>query len=527
MAQELSTVVLPSENELAEALLNGEIDSAQYEILLEIIEHGIDSTNSYLLDEVPNLFYIPTSMGTFTTDLEIQQQQPFQFSMPLSTGKTVYFNHRYTRNLTESSKSGYLSTTRVLLGRNWRLSFQIRRDKTGRERFTERTIAYINKKGVIREMKLGSFKTRWGLGTIMGYHGKLFDYSERLDFESFLFPDYGAFNGFYGSVKIAGTEGRTLLAVSRNEKYNLISAGTMLSRNLMKNTVGGVILGINRMENRSRQIPFIDRKLALYVRHTYSAGYSGLESTRQFGDGGGAMAVVGEGRHHISRMEFKYAAWWYADRYIDITGGSKATNIRNTVTIDEIDFTLSNKRAGQKGVMVKTVVHPLERWELYNAVLVTRLNRDTGNTEYLAGLGTKVSSVLTLNGDYLARLKERSGTKNQTDIAVHRFRIESKISFNSLSMRIYFAYNIDKNKDDYYSFFTGFKYRKAGLETFEIWSNLERIEPDLIRYWYLYMKTTQNLFRNFALSVKIGNAYRRNAVNKNLTTFSAELKTVL
>lgn len=527
MAQELSTMVLPSEDELAEALLSGEIDSAQYEILLEIIEHGIDSTTSYLLDEVPNLFYIPTSLGTFTPDLEIQQQQPFQFSLPWLTDKTVYFNQRYTRNLNESSKSGYLSTTRVLLSRYWRLSFQIRRDKTGRERFTERTISYVNNKGVIRELKLGSFKTRWGLGTIMGYHGKLFDYSERLDFESFLFPDYGAFNGFYGSVKIAGTEGRTLVAVSRDEKYNLISAGTMLSRNLTKNTTGGVILGINRMENRSGLAAFVDRKLALYVRHSYSTGYTSVEGSRQFGDGGGAMAIVGEGRHHISRMEFKYAAWQYADRYIDFTGGSKATNIRNTVTIDEIEFTMSNKRAGQKGVMVKTIVHPLERWELYNALLVARLNRDTGNTEYLAGLGTKVSSVLTLNGDYLARLRERSGTKNETDIAVHRFRMESKLSFNNLSVRIYIAYNIDKNKKDYYSFFSGFKYRKAGLETFEIWSNMERIEPDLIQYWYLYMKTTQNLFRNLALSVKVGNAYRRNAANKNLTTFSVELKAVL
>ena len=237
--------------------------------------------------------------------------------------------------------------------------------------------------------------------------------------------------------------------------------------------------------------------------------------------------MVVEGRHHFGLAEIKYAGWSYDVRFLDFTAGSKAAYLTNHIVFPELEYDLANKRAGQKGIMVKTVVRPFVNCEFYNSLLIAARNRDTSNTEYLVGLSGRMTKNFELSGDFLTRSRKRTVSTGAADSDRRRFRVESRFVFNSLSSRIYIAYNNDGEEGDFVSFFVGLKYRAAGLENFEIWSNMERIENSLIRYWYVYMKTTQRVFNNVSLSFKLGNAYRRGTETENQTMVTAELKAVI
>lgn len=95
-AQELSTVVFPSEDEILEALRAGEIDYYQYQILMELSQYGIDADDLYLLDEIPNLWHIGDVRGD-TVSLESEQQAMFVGTRDAGKGLgeqfvTVIFN---------------------------------------------------------------------------------------------------------------------------------------------------------------------------------------------------------------------------------------------------------------------------------------------------------------------------------------------------------------------------------------------------------------------------------------------------
>ncbi|MBN1213425.1 MAG: hypothetical protein JXA92_12710 [candidate division Zixibacteria bacterium] len=512
---------------MAEALRNGEIDSVRYFLLLEIIENGIDSTNRYLLDEVPNLFYVRTSQESFTPALEGRQTEPFESLSSRRAERTGYLDHKFYCNLEERTATAYSSTLDVNLNRHWRINLRTRRDKSGCERITGRSVVWSSKKGILRQLAFGSFNERWGLGTVFGYHGKILTFSEKLGTESFLYPDYGGYNGLCGIVELASWEGRGLVSFNRDVSHSLLSMGTMLAWRPSKNITAGGIWGFNRLENRPLDSGLNDIKLGIYLKGAYAGGYSSVEISDQLGENSNAFALVTEGRHHFGKAEIKYAGWRYDDNFLDFTAGSKAAYLINYLEFPMVAYDLANKRAGQKGLLIKTVVRPFLNCEFYNSLLLAARNRDTVNTEYLVGLSGRITSKFELSGDYLTRLKERTVSSDRADSERRRFRIESRFVFNSLSARMFIAYNIDKEQSDGVSFFAGLKYRSAGLENLEIWSNMERIENGRIQYWYIYIKTTQRVLDNVSVSVKLGNAFRRGSDIENQSALTAELKAVI
>ena len=82
-AQDLSTEIFPSEDELYQALLTGELSYRQYLILQEISQHGLDSSNIHLLDQIPNLSFFGIDTLSLRTSLEDEQQTPFETTSTL------------------------------------------------------------------------------------------------------------------------------------------------------------------------------------------------------------------------------------------------------------------------------------------------------------------------------------------------------------------------------------------------------------------------------------------------------------
>ena len=197
-SQELSTEIFPSEDEIYQALRSGEISYRQYLTLQEIAAHGLDSSNIHLLDEIPNLTFFVLDTNSMATSLEIEQETPFKTEQEKQTrAKQIggAIQHRYYRIAEEDGRSKYGTSARIDIGDNVTADIKLRREYSGRERVTSRTVAYKSRAGVVKEILLGNFSKRYGMGTVVGYRGKLLGYSSTIDSESWLFPDNGGFNG--------------------------------------------------------------------------------------------------------------------------------------------------------------------------------------------------------------------------------------------------------------------------------------------------------------------------------------------
>ena len=132
--QTLSTEVFSSEDELYEAFLLGDLSYHEYLELRELIVHGVGYHNRYLLDEIPNLIYIDTSVAESITPLKIEQKAGFVDQPSQATDHGLILTYRYFRGLEDQARSGYRLGTKFDLNRHWRGSARIHREYSQRER---------------------------------------------------------------------------------------------------------------------------------------------------------------------------------------------------------------------------------------------------------------------------------------------------------------------------------------------------------------------------------------------------------
>lgn len=513
----------PSEDELLEALRLGEIDFRQYLILQEVIVHGIDSADYHLLDEIPNLSFFLTNQKSMATSLE--KEQAASFSKPADkTGRTEgTFGYQYYQELEQEGQARYRNSVLLHFRNHFEVAFKLHREFSGRERFVSRWLAYKNTTGRLKEVRLGSFSQRLGLGTIFGYRGKLLEFSDELDEESFLFPDYGGYNGVYSRLGFNRVEIEALSSVNRDANHALISAGGMVS--LAKSPLRpGVIVGVSYLKNRNTGKRFHDINYGFSSRYRYYDSYLSFELCAQGGERSSWGGFVAEGRHHFGLAEIKYAGWVYDDNYLDLTGGSKAGNLHHTDTLDKVDLVYSDKRSGQEGGMLKSIVLLNKELEMVNSLMYAGRNRDTANFQFLSGLVKKLNQRIEIRLDYLNKTKKR--VQDKID---RRTRIETRIRTGNMSARSYITHNTKSGRSDHVSLFLNFRYRSAKVGSVEIWSNLARfdLKDAVIDYWYAYVKSEQQVFSSLTAAVKMSHRYDRSSEQKHYTVVSLEVNTGL
>lgn len=520
-SQEPSTSVYPSEDELLEALRLGEIDYSQYLILQEIIVHGIDSTNIHLLDEIPNLSFFLTGPKSLVTSLEKEQKAGFFKPAPRTGRPAGTFGYKYYQELEQEGRAQYRSSGRFRLNDHFEAAFKLHREYTGLERFVRRRLIYKNRQGRLKELVLGNISRRLGAGTIFGYRGKLLGFSGQLDGESFLFPDYGGYNGLYTRVKFNHVETEALTSINRDGDHTLISAGGMVSLTKLP-LRPGVIIGVSRLKNRKTGERLEDVKYGLFSRYHYGDSYLSFELCGQTGEQASWGGFVTEGRHRFRGAEVRYAGWVYADAYIDLSGGSKTGNLYHVATLDAVDFSYSEKRSGQEGGMLKSIVLLAGDFEMINSILYAGRNRDTANVEFLSGLVRRSSRGCEIRLDYLNKMKKRE--HNEFD---QWMRLETRIRTGNLSARSYIAYNTKSSRDDYVSLFVNLKYRSPKVGLIEMWSNLARFDlrDAVIDYWYAYIKSEQQLFMDVTAAMKLSHSYSRSG--KHRTVILLELRAAI
>ena len=527
-AQELSTFVYPSEDELEEAFHNGEIDFIQLVTLQEIIRFGIDSSKLYLLDEIPNLSYFADGRLFPAIKTDSEQESPFlakEIGNKLVTGRV---SHSYSQRLETDGDSRYRTSGQVSLGENLNMAFRLHKEYSGGERFVYRTLEYRQKKSVIRQVTVGNYSTRLGLGSIVGYRGKILDYADEINSESMAFPDYGGYNGLNLRTKNSSFESELLLSINRDQDHSVrtIAGEFGLSG---RRFVPAFIASMTNLKERATDYSIGDFKYGVNIESKYTSGYNRVELSAQAGEEDSFGAALTEGKHLFNQAEINYALWYYDDKYLDITGGSKAAAVRETVNLPEVNFSYSDKRRGQTGGLIKTIVELTESVDLANSLIYANKNEDDYNFEFLSAIEKQFSANWQLRLDHVSRSRHRLQSATETEEISRRSRVEIRYQNPTLYVRTYAAYQSKSGEGDYLSLFANCLYKSRDFGDMSLWLNIGKYQIDdgTLVYWYGFLENRQKLFDNVNTLAKISHSYREGHADEHVSTFSIGLEITL
>lgn len=525
-AQDLSTEVYTSEDELYEALLNSELSLQQYQVLRDAILEGVGLFKYHLLDEIPNLSHFLEVGSPLSTALQAEQLAPFKPMVEIGRRSFGEFTYRYRYDLDQEKPSQYFGSMRVSRGRIAAYG-ALHREQGGDERVINRYMEYRNPSGVVREIRVGSFTRRLGMGTAFGHRGKLLNFAGRIDDESFLFPDFGGYNGVYSEIHSGRAKVQLLSSFSRDTDHSLSTAAGMLTYRF-RSWRSGLIVGVNHLRNRHTDASLHDVKIALPMRYRYKGGYVSLETCAQAGHDRGWSGVQVEGRHRFRTAEIKYAGWSYADRYLDLSGGSKTGRSLRKRYLEDVDFELNDKRSGHAGGMFKTIVLMTEQMQLVNAMLYSAQHRDSADFQLLSGLLRENEKGASWRLDHLVKSRRRTVGAAITSITSHSTRLEIRFTAGQTALRSYIAYNTSSDRSDYVSLFVRLDYHSQALGRLQVWSNLARFDARnrMVDYWYLFVRNEQPLAEGVLVAVKMSRSYNRDAGAKHRTQLSLEVKAI-
>ena len=524
-AQELSTDVYPSEDDLLEALRRGDIDQERYDILREILREGIDQPSRYLFNEIPNLAGEERA-DTALPRLAAEQAEAFTAKRPPAPRLAV--RHRYAQEIERSGRGSYRTTVSGRLGPHLDGAVRLERTVSGRERVVGRMIRWRPERGVICEAAVGSLARRLGLGTVAGYRGKILGSSPRLDGESVRYPDYGGQNGGYVRALAGRWQAEALVSHTRDGEFTLLSAAVAVARRCGKVRAAS-IAGINRLRSRVRGEPRSDVKYAGLLEYAYGNGRIAAEAAGQAGVRSAFGAVVFEGRHRLTGAEIRYCGWHYDRDYVDLAGGSAGGTIAARDSIPGPAFAFSSRRTGNTGATVRTEAALTARVALETGVAGSIRSSDTLRGEVLAGLIAAASRALQVRADHLERLTRTRESLYDRDAVVRRTRAEVRYGRAALAVRTYVGYTVRSGAADSWNWFARLRYRSARVGDLEIWANLGTISPARrqIDYAYGYVQLRQMIGEAVAIAVKIAQRYSRGADDPHRTTVALEAEAVL
>lgn len=527
-AQDLSTSVFPSEDELYEAYALGELDYQQLVRLLEIACHQVDESNAHLLDEIPNLSYFGMARDTSGTQLETRQAEAFvqEPRLPQRANPTrLNYRHRYNQTANGEERSWYRSVVRIDYGTELSADLKIRRELSGNERIVGRGLTLRPNSGLLRELRLGNFSRRLGLGTIVGYRGKVLDRATSIDTETFLFPDYGGQNGLYGRLQFNRLDLQSLVSVERDRSYRITSSAVMVSID-GKKLRPGLIVSHNSVLNRVTAQRISLTKVGVIGEYRYDGGFSNVELSTQVGYHDSPAAIVSEGRHRWRGATVRYAFWAYDSDNVDLSGGSKTGGLRRTVTLEETELEFTSRRSGQRGGLLKTSIPLGKDWRLNSGFLWASLNTDTAEVQWLPALSYKPGSDVTVTVDQLYKRKWRQGTGLDNDTLLSKTRLETVVERGNWRTRSFVIWNRRTGCDDYLTVALDQRFQSDEIGQFDLRLRLEKIDhrSGRVDYWSGFIKNSIYLLENVELSIKLSHIFHRNIEERHRTVLSIDLE---
>ena len=528
---DLSLMVLESEEEIINAYENGEISYSQMILLMEIKEGGITPDNFHLLDDIPNLSFFIRENPALKTELYSEQLSSF-IEQPLSKSSTKNYGgsikYTFYQNIEDDPETRYHSNLKYNYNNRFSFDGRVRKDYSGAERITYRSFKYDANDGFINELIFGNFTKRFGLGTVIGHRGKLLGYSKQYNSESLLFPDYGGYNGVYTKTGNDNYIMQSLFSHNRDLDFSLSTYANMITRKHNK-IQPSLIVGINRIKNRETGESYNDIKFALSSTYRYKNGYNTIEITSQNNQIKSLAAFITEGKHRFRQAEIKYAGWVYDDELIDLSIGSKYVYLPSEDTLDNVDFTYTGRRAGQKGMLFKTDIALDESMKLSSNILFASKNSDSLDVQHATILSKQISTNYHLSINHLSKFKKRVKNSATFETTKRQTTIELRYKNNNVYWRNSIGYSTETDKPDYVSLLTTFLLNLAGRDTFEIWLNIRKIDLNRkqLEYWNGFVRFENLLANNLKMAFKLSQTYNKYSDKRYNTVISFELNIIL
>ncbi|MBI5266070.1 MAG: hypothetical protein HY851_02445 [candidate division Zixibacteria bacterium] len=516
-AQEVSTEVLPSEDELLDALINGEIEYDVYLTLTDLLINGVDTSQLYMFDNIPGL---PAPRSTSRRSLlENEQVRALVGGNRPPAGGQGSIRYRYGQELEDAGRGRYRAVSRYALTPNIEGALSMAREYSGRERILSRSLdVRFDSSNIVRRMTLGSFRERFGLGTAIGYRGKLLSSSNQLNGESMLVPDWGGYNGVRLEMTRSGFNSTVLASYNRDSSHTLFTLGARGTYRL-----GAVnptaILATHRLANRQSGTRVSVYNAAVNLSGDGDFGRYALEICSQTG-WQKAEAIVIETEFDRGPGDIMLSGWAYSRRFLDLASGSRAAGLSRTEEIEPVDFQFARKRAGQFGALVKTKYQLGTMTRLLLDGMIAARVTDTSTAQGLFGVEHRISSGHALRGDIMYKSNVRLGEPEK----VHRRgRIEWQWQASDWRARSAVGFTNESSSGEYWSLVVSITRSIDQNERWQIWSNWRRISHGHIDYWYGYLSFMQPFQKRISGGVKFSDTYNRSSVNHHSPALTLEL----
>jgi hypothetical protein len=376
-AQEISSEVYETEEDLREGLESGALTLDQYLELLDLIKAKVKPTS----EEADKLFFVPGVSSGDVTEIQSEEKKdlllnqrasPFlsdsQKRKPRLSGKFVW---RFYEEFQGSEKTD--SYLRLEIADKDNFIWRMDADKTTDQdfRIRKRSLEFFHPR-YSTQVILGNFDKRIGLGLNVGYHPR-FGYSSSSDLkakDSFLYPTLGRYNGIYAQSEF---DFFSLVAFySKNKQEKIEDQITAFDLNLLTRGVKvGLCVSEGKLKNIENKGTFKDDCRSLHfdwkLRSIKLSGEYALLSNKK----SGRAADIHSSRPPY-RVEF---SWWsYDDGFVHPFGGGLSNPDYETRYLEEIDYDYRSRQAGERGIFFKS------RYELFD-----RLNLNCSYTQWAEG----------------------------------------------------------------------------------------------------------------------------------------------
>lgn len=245
---------------------------------------------------------------------------------------------------------------------------------------------------------------------------------------------------------------------------------------------GALIVGMNRLIDRSSQHGITDFKTALNLSRKSAAGVTTVEycvQTRNTSDFG---TLLVEGTQRAQSTSVQYAAWRYGKDYPDFTGGGKGVALSHTSSVPEIDFEYTDKRAGQTGLLTKMSQGIASRLRLSGELLASARNLDTSFLQIRPGIEWSVGRDWKWTLDYLQTIKSRFEDSFLVAPSNRSVRLEARYQKARRMLRMSLAHTSSMTKGDYVTLFASAKQELTSGGALEVWSNLGQLAIGKVNY---------------------------------------------
>lgn len=366
LGRTIGSEIYPTEDELYEAYLIGQIDYQTYLNLREIFNSGVDSTELYLIEEIPNIdFFQGFDSGKYS-DLEKEQSKPYisdqvTVSKEKLSGSVKWKRYQKLDKIGHDQNRIYI---RSQLSENWSFRLNGVDEYIGHQEFSFRSLNYKNQRGTIRKLTIGNFTARFGLGLTVGYRGRLIGKDYLSPEETFLFPDYGGFNGLYAEGGPRKNRVKWLFHYDKNDTILVRTAAIHLSKKRGLYRIEGTLLG-SVINNHLTDDEFRQYQLGLLLGYSGNDIEAAIEAALPKNNldkySKNNQAVVADMTYKGNDFVLKFSAWDYGQNFINLFGGGRSGDLYRTVELDTIDLSYRDRRSNQRGFLVRTSTTLSER----------------------------------------------------------------------------------------------------------------------------------------------------------------------